>query len=71
MGRWVSGWLISETCSVLSVVLVKSMLKSTGIKLKMKFGFTIIKSIAAIKLKLGMSWKVVLFFINIYTELIY
>ena len=71
MGRWVSGWLISETCSVLSVVLVKPMLKSTGIKLKMKFGFTIIKSIAAIKLKLGMSWKVVLFFINIYTELIY
>ena len=71
MGRRVSGWWIRDTFSVLSVVLLKPMLKSMSIKLKMKFGFTIIRSVAAIKLKLGMSWKVFLFFINIYTELIY
>ena len=71
MGWWVSGWWIRDTFSVLSVVLLKPMLKSMSIKLEMKFGFTIIRSAAAIKLKLGMSWKVFLFFINIYTELIY
>ena len=71
MGRWVSGWWISDTCSVLSVGLLKPMLKSMSIKLKMMFGFTIIRSVATIKLKLGMSWKVFLFFIKIYTELIY